>query len=65
MIETILGILATIITGFGMGTLYFITFIFWYAVLLYYLKKKYGYNFVIDYRKTEDVKDDKEEKTEK
>ena len=65
MIETILGIIATLITGFGYGTLYFFTFMFWYCVFLAYLKYKYGYNFVIDISKDEDVKDDKEEKTTK
>lgn len=63
MIEVILGILATLITGFAYGTLYFFTFLFWYAMFLFYLKRKYGYNFVIDYCKTEDVKNDKEKKT--
>ena len=58
MIETILGILATIITGFGYGTLYFATFMFWYWLLLCFVYKKYGYEFVIDYCKKENVKND-------
>lgn len=63
MIDTILGIAMTMLTGFGYGTLYCFTFFFWYAMVIKYIERKYGYNFVIDYCKTEDVKDDKKEKT--
>lgn len=57
MIDFILGLLATIICGFGMGTLYFIVFCFWFMVIVYLLKRKFGDDFIFDIAVKENAKD--------
>ena len=65
MIDLILGILSTLICGFGMGTLYFITFVFWYMFIYVLLKWKYGSDFKFEVTLDKDAENIQKEKTKK
>lgn len=64
MISTILGFLATIITAFGYGTIYYAAYVFWSVVILYIAKKK-GYEISVNTKDVDNAKDIQKEKTEK
>lgn len=51
------------ICGFGMGTLYFITFAFWYAFIYVLLRWKYGSDFKFEVTLDRDAEDIQKEKT--
>ena len=61
MIDLILGILATLICGFGYATLYFFTVLFWLVIITLILEH-YNVGLVVKLE-NKDVKDFKEEKT--
>jgi hypothetical protein len=65
LIDLILGILGTLICGFGMGTLYFITFLIWYMVIYLLLKWKFGEDFKFEVVLDKDAENIQKEKTQK
>lgn len=60
MIELILGILATLVTAFGMGTLYFATFMFWSILIIKIAEKKGNIKIIAE---KDNAENDKKEKT--
>ena len=60
MIDIITGIIATLVCGFGMGSLYFFTTMFWLFVMTKIMERC---DYSLDVKVVDNVKDREEEKT--